>query len=42
MFARVGASIGWARYPADGIDIDTLIKVSDTRMFDFKKARKAG
>lgn len=38
---RIGASIGWARYPADGIRVDTLLKVSDIRMFDYKKARAA-
>jgi len=42
MTCRIGASIGSARYPADGMDADTLIKVSDTRMFNYKKARAAG
>ena len=38
----VGASIGWAQYPADGLDVDALLKVADNRMFERKKARAAG
>jgi len=40
--ACVGASIGWAQYPADGLDVDALLKVADNRMFERKKARTAG
>ncbi|HZW23358.1 diguanylate cyclase [Noviherbaspirillum sp.] len=39
---RVGASIGWAQYPGDGMDIDALLKKADQRMFERKKARVAG
>lgn len=38
---QVGASIGVAGFPADGSDIDTLMKVADMRMFIAKKAGKA-
>lgn len=37
----VGASIGWAMFPADGEDVDTLLKTADKRMFDTKRSRKA-
>jgi diguanylate cyclase len=37
---RLGASIGLASYPADGGEIDTILRVADTRMFEFKRARK--
>jgi diguanylate cyclase len=40
--ACVGASIGWAQYPSDGLDVDALLKVADNRMFERKKARAAG
>lgn len=40
--ASVGASIGWAQYPGDGLDVDALLKVADNRMFERKKARAAG
>ncbi|TFW05397.1 sensor domain-containing diguanylate cyclase [Oxalobacteraceae bacterium OM1] len=40
VLARVEASIGWARYPGDGYDMDTLLRVADARMFDRKKSRK--
>lgn len=39
---QVGASIGWASYPADGNDLKTLLRVADTRMFQSKKLRKHG
>lgn len=39
---RVGASIGWALYPGDGMDVDALLKVADTRMFERKKSRVTG
>jgi diguanylate cyclase (GGDEF)-like protein len=38
---EVGASIGVAKFPSDGSDIDTLMKVADMRMFNAKKAGKA-
>lgn len=37
----VSASIGLARYPADGMDIDTIVRVADMRMLELKKARKS-
>lgn len=42
VIVTVGASIGAARYPADGMDTETLLRVADTRMFDEKKDRKEG
>ncbi|HYD94393.1 MAG TPA: diguanylate cyclase [Noviherbaspirillum sp.] len=42
VYGRVDASIGWAQYPSDGLDVDTLMKVADVRMFERKKARVAG
>lgn len=42
LLVQVGASIGWASYPADGNDIKTLLRVADTRMFQSKKLRKHG
>jgi diguanylate cyclase (GGDEF)-like protein len=38
----VGASLGWAIFPQDGEDPDTLLKVADTRMFDAKRTRRQG
>ncbi len=38
---HVGASIGIARFPADGASIDSLLRVADTRMFQSKHARKS-
>ncbi|HVL76176.1 MAG TPA: diguanylate cyclase [Noviherbaspirillum sp.] len=38
---QVGASIGMAFYPADGRDLEAIIKAADTRMLDLKRARKA-
>ena len=40
VFTTVGASIGLARYPADGEDIETLFRVADMSMFDSKRDRK--
>ena len=34
---QVGASIGGALYPADGQDLETLLKVADKRMYSVKK-----
>jgi predicted signal transduction protein with EAL and GGDEF domain len=39
--AQVGVSIGWAMFPADGDDVDALLKIADKRMFETKKNRKA-
>ena len=39
---RVSASLGWAIFPQDGQDVQSLLKAADTRMFEDKKARKAG
>ncbi|MGS0740543.1 sensor domain-containing diguanylate cyclase [Glaciimonas sp. GG7] len=33
----VGASVGGALYPADGLDIETLLRVADSRMYSMKK-----
>jgi len=38
----VSASLGWAIFPQDGEDVQSLLKAADARMFDDKKARKAG
>ncbi len=40
--ARVGASVGIALYPADGQDLDELIKRADQAMYGVKKAGKNG
>lgn len=37
----VGISFGLAMYPGDGLDIETLLRVADSRMFEDKKRRKA-
>ncbi|MBS1169154.1 MAG: diguanylate cyclase [Burkholderiaceae bacterium] len=34
-------SIGWAIFPEDGSDTETLLKTADERMFGAKKSRKA-
>jgi len=34
---QIGASIGGALYPADGPDLETLLKVADKRMYSVKK-----
>ena len=39
---RIGISIGWSLYPAEGQDVDALIKTADMRMFEAKRARKGG
>ncbi|WP_161539847.1 sensor domain-containing diguanylate cyclase [Glaciimonas sp. PCH181] len=33
----VGASVGGALYPTDGLDIETLLRVADSRMYSMKK-----
>lgn len=38
---RIGVSIGWAMFPADGDDTDALLGIADKRMADAKKLRKA-
>jgi diguanylate cyclase (GGDEF)-like protein len=38
----VGASLGWAIFPQDGEDADTLLKVADMRMFEAKRTRRQG
>ena len=40
--AAVGASIGIALYPANGEDMDNLIKLADEAMYKIKKAGKNG
>ncbi|CAN5798706.1 hypothetical protein BH11PSE12_BH11PSE12_02960 [soil metagenome] len=37
----VGASIGVAIYPGDGLDMDSLLRAADNNMFEEKKRRKA-
>lgn len=37
---RVGASIGWAMFPQDGEDEDTLLRVADRRMYEVKAEHK--
>lgn len=37
---QIDASIGFAIYPDDGLDVETLLRVSDHRMFDKKRAKK--
>jgi len=36
----VGLSVGVARFPADGADIDALLRIADQRMYTSKKTRK--
>ena len=36
-----GLSVGWARFPEDGEEVETLLKIADQRMFEAKKARKS-
>ncbi len=38
----IGASIGWALFPHDGQNLESLLKIADERMFVAKKQRKAG
>lgn len=38
---EVGASVGWALFPQDGMDTKSLLKVADSRMFQTKNIRKA-
>lgn len=40
LYDHVGASIGLAAWPADGQDLDTIVRVADSRMFGSKKARR--
>jgi diguanylate cyclase (GGDEF)-like protein len=39
---QIDASIGFALYPDDGLDVETLLRVSDHRMFDKKRSNKQG
>ena len=36
----VGASLGWAIFPQDGEDADSLLKIADMRMFEAKRTRR--
>lgn len=36
----IDASIGFAIYPEDGLDVETLLRVSDHRMFDKKRSNR--
>lgn len=36
----VGASVGWALFPEDGKDVDKLLKIADSRMYDTKRSRR--
>lgn len=38
--ARVGASVGWATYPADGHDASALLRAADRRLYEIKRARR--
>ncbi len=38
---HIGISIGWAIFPEDGKNMETLLKIADVRMFDDKKLRKS-
>jgi diguanylate cyclase (GGDEF)-like protein len=37
----VGVSVGWALFPEDGKDVDKLLRIADSRMFDTKRSRTA-
>lgn len=37
---HIDASIGFAIYPEDGLDVETLLRVSDHRMFENKRANR--
>lgn len=37
---HIDASIGFAIYPDDGLDVETLLRVSDHRMFEMKRANR--
>ena len=37
---HIDASIGFAIYPEDGLDVETLLRVSDHRMFEMKRANR--
>jgi len=37
---QIEASIGMALYPQDGLDIETLLRVADSRMFDQKRMHR--
>jgi GGDEF domain-containing protein len=39
---RLGASIGVSVFPDDGSNTDKLLTAADARMFEQKRARKAG
>lgn len=36
----VGVSVGWALFPEDGKDVDKLLRIADSRMFDSKRSRR--
>ena len=36
---RLGASVGWAVYPADARDAEALLRVADAAMFEIKRSR---
>lgn len=40
MIVSVGVSVGWALFPEDGKDVDKLLKIADSRMFDTKRSRR--
>jgi diguanylate cyclase len=37
---QVGASIGMACYPGDGLDVEALIDAADRHMYEIKRAGK--
>lgn len=41
MTVTVGVSVGWALFPEDGKDVDKLLKIADSRMFDTKRSRRS-
>ncbi|WP_044529016.1 diguanylate cyclase, partial [Herbaspirillum sp. B65] len=36
----VDASVGVSLYPDDGLDVETLLRVADSRMFDQKRLHR--
>lgn len=39
---RVGVSIGRSAYPSDGVTVESLIQISDEKMYEDKVSRKGG